>query len=472
MDKHRISNRPISPLYSALSFFILFSFISSFLLDKVYGVEDIDIDVTYPLTPPSELFGETEDWEYIRDQGSTLLPLFHFKAETNPDFDYNTGLTAGFSNSYMCQKLELGRRKLSIYDSTTTDYIKTAFHHKNDSLILQYRNSSWFDLRKEMFSFTSYLVTEGKDYTAEVSTNINHYDNNNEYGFSSNLHRLYNYENMLSFRFSYHHLPYLLDRKKILMINIADRFAYNDYLFIIPGTKGEFISQTLFTPYLHIIYLINKNISLATKLEGNSYETEMQHLFSLPYTLFPNSLNTPINILRGVLQFDVMKDSSFLMKLNLSARKTETSIIAIEKDNYSLYYENLDTTITFTTLLFTLNFSKYILTLHSDFSSVYTPFYETDIPYLPRYRILMDISLHPIKQIFLVNNIKYIKGITDGNGREIEPYYIVSSSCILKMTKNLSLALGILNINNTEERFMSNVHFPGRIIKSGVDISF
>lgn len=455
-----------------LSFFILFPFILIFLPIEIFAVEGVDVNITYPLTSPRELFSEIEDWKYVRSGPHIFSPTFEFTGETNRELNTNLELNSGFSYHNIRQTIEAGRRQLSIYDSIKTDYLKSSFHYKDDSLFLRYKNSSWFDVRKEIFSFASYLTTEGKDYIGEISTSFNHFDKRNDYTISSRFHRLYGYENMLSIGLTYSHSSYLVDREKILQVNIKDRFAYEDYLFIIPGIKAEFISQILFTPVIQTIYLINKNISLEANIDGKSYETNVKSPYNLPYISFPESLETPLNIIKGSIKVDVMVNNSFLMKINMCARKTKYPIVAIEKENHTLSYVNMDTSITFTSLLADIKVSKGIITINSNFSFGYTPFYKERVPYFPRYKLSMDIVLHPFKPISFVNNIQYIGRIYDSEGKEIEPYYIVSSSFALRIMKNASLNVGALNINDNRERFIADVHFPGRILKTGIKIFF
>lgn len=462
----------ISISFLRLSFFILFPLIVSFLPIESFAVEGVDVNITYPLTSPIELFSEIEDWKYVKSSPHIFSPIFEFTGEINRELNTNSELITGFSYHNIRQTIEAGRRQLSIYDSTKTDYLKSSFHYKDDSLSLRYKNSSWFDIRKEIFSFDSYLTTEEKGYIGEISTSFKRFDKRNDYSISSRFHRLYGYENMLSIGLTYSYSSYLIDREKILQISIKDRFAYEDYLFIIPGVKAEFISQILYTPFIQTIYLINKNISLEGNLNGKSYETNVRSLYNLPYIFFPESLETPLNIIKGSIKMDVMVNNSFLMKVNICARKTKYPIVAIEKGNHILSYENMDTSITFTSFLADIKVSKGIITLNSNLSLGYTPFYKERVPYFPRYKLSMNIILHPFKPISFANNIQYIGRIYDSEGTEIKPYYIISSSFALRIMKNAFVNVGALNINDNRERFIADVHFPGRILKAGINIFF
>lgn len=442
------------------------------IAQEIFAIEGMEVNITYPLTPPSEVFSEIEEWKYVRTPSHIFSPIFRFSGEANREFIYNVGLNTGFSYLNTSYTLHAERKALSIYDSTKTDCIKTSLHYKNDSLSLGYRNSSWFDLRKEVFSFTSYFTTESKNYIGEISTNLSQFEKINNYSLSSSIHKLYGYENMFTLGLAYFRSRYLMDREKMLQVEISNRFAYEDYLFAIPGMKAEFLSQTLFTPFIHTIYLINKNISFKAEVYGNLFETNLKNPYNLQYTTFPESLKAPVNLVKGVLEIDVVADTSFQIKTNICARKTKYPIVAVEKGTRFLSYENMDTTITFASLLFALKIAKEILTLNSSLSLGYAPFYEDNIPYFPGYQLTMDIGLHPLKGISLVNRVQYVGQVYDSNGREIEPYYIFSPSFGLRIMKNAFLDVGALNVTDYKERFIGDIYFPGRVIKSGIKIFF
>lgn len=443
-----------------------------FLPNASYSVEGMDVDITYPLTPPEELFKGMEEWRYARTSSHPFSPIFDLNGETSWKLDYNTELIAGFVYLNTRQTIEAGRKGLSIYDSTKTDYIKSSFYYKKNSLSIGYRNSSWFDLRKELLSFDSYLTIEGKDYIGEIEINSNHFEKRNDYSLSSSVHKSYGYTNMLSVELTYSHFPFFVDREKRFQLKIKDRLAYEDYFFIIPGVKAEFISQTLFTPFLKTIYLVNKNVSLSVEVEGKSSETNLKSLYNFPYSVFPDSLKTPLNLIKASFEMNTVVDTSLVMKLNICARKARESIFATEKGSHLLSFENMDTTITFTTFLFYFKISRWIFSVNSNLSLGYTPFYKEKTPYFPRYQLSTDITLHPLKPLSFINNIKYVGGIYDRNGREIDAYYIYSPTLELRIMKNASLNVGILNVTDCKERFIADVYFPGRIIKSGINVFF
>ncbi|GAJ22890.1 unnamed protein product, partial [marine sediment metagenome] len=133
-----------------LSFFILFPFILIFLPIEIFAVEGVDVNITYPLTSPRELFSEIENWKYVRSGPHIFSPTFEFTGETNRELNTNLELNSGFSYHNIRQTIEAGRRQLSIYDSIKIDYLKSSFHYKDDSLFLRYKKSSWFDVRKEI----------------------------------------------------------------------------------------------------------------------------------------------------------------------------------------------------------------------------------------------------------------------------------------------------------------------------------
>ena len=178
-----------------------------------YSIEGMDVNITYPFTPPTELFKDIEEWEYIKST-PPLSPMFELTGEINRELDYNTELNIGFTHPNTNYAIYVGRKEFSIYDSTKTDFIGTSFQYNEDSISLRYRNTTWFDLRKEIFSFTSYLITEKDGYLWELFANTDRFDKNHDYTISSNLHRLYGYANMLSIRLGYSHSPYFVYRKR------------------------------------------------------------------------------------------------------------------------------------------------------------------------------------------------------------------------------------------------------------------
>jgi hypothetical protein len=450
---------------------ISISFIIILVSKVILAVEGMDVNITYPFTPPTELFEGIEEWEYVKST-PPLSSMFKLTGEINRQLNYNTELNIGFTHPNANYAIDVGRNDLSIYDSTKTDFIGTSFQYHEDSISLKYRNSTWFDLKKEILSLTSYLITEKDGYLWELFANIDRFDRNYDYTISSNFHRLYGYANMLSMELGYSHSPYFICRKRIFHIRIADRFAYKDFLFIIPGIKAEAISLTSFTPSVHAIYLISKYFSCEVKLDGKSYETDLRSTYSLPYIAFPESLKVPLNLIDGTFQMNAVIDTSFLVKIGIGSRKTKQPIFAIERESHFLSYKNMDTTITFTSFLLNFKVLKNLFALNSDFYINYTPFYKQKLPYFPFYRLSMDIDLCPSKPISLLNNIQYVSQTYDGNGEEIESYYILCSTLELKILKNASMYVGVLNISNNMGRFIGDVFFPGRTIKSGVEILF
>jgi len=466
-----INNFEFSGSHIRLPILILLLSLIILLPDTSYSIEGMDVNITYPFTPPTELFKDIEEWEYVKST-PPLSPMFKLTSEINRELNYNTELNIGFTHPNTNYAIDVGRKEFSIYDSTKTDFIGTSFQYNEDSISLRYRNTTWFDLKKETFSFTSYLITEKDGYLWELFANTDRFDRNYDYTISSNLHRLYGYANMLSIGLGYSHSPCFVHRKRIFHIRISDRFAYEDFLFIIPGIKAEVISQTSFTPSLHAIYLINKYFSCEVKLDGKSYETDLNSNYSLPYITFPESLEAPLNLTNGTLQMNAVIDTSFLVKISICSRKTKQPIFGIEKGNHFLSYKNMDTTITFTSFLLNFKVLKNLFALNSDFYINYTPFYKQKLPYFPFYRLSMDIDLYLSKPISFLNNIQYVSQTYDGNGEEIESYYILCSTLELKILKNASMDVGVLNISNNMGRFIGDVYFPGRTIRSGVKILF
>lgn len=452
--------------------FPLFLSLIIFLPKASYSVEGMDVNITYPLTPPRELFGDIKSLQYVRSHTHTISPIFRYSGEINKDFNYNTGITTGFSYLKTQFIIEAEKRELSIFDCTKTDNIKSLFNNNEDSLSLQYKNTTWYGFGKEISSFVSYFVVEKDGNIGEFYSNLHHINKKNEYDISFNFHRLYGYANMLSVGFLYSRSTCLLDREKMLQVEIKDRFAYRDYLFVIPGIKAEFISLTLFTPFFHTVYLINKNISLKAKFDSKSYGSNIENTYHLPYITFPESLNTPVNIIKTSLEMETFVDTSFLTKICVSARKTQYPIIAVQEGRYLLSYENIDTTITFVNILFDIGISRWIVNLKSNLLLGYTPFYKETVPYFPRYRLLMDVTLYLTRNVSLENNIHYTGFVYDSKGNKIEPYYIISSSLALKIMENATLDVGAFNITDSRKIFIGSVHFSGRIIKTGINIYF
>lgn len=435
------------------------------------GVEGMDIDIPYPLTPPKVLFGEIKDLQYIHSKSRIATPLFHLLSEANGDFIYNFYTMGGIHHINSQYKIEAERREVALINNYETGNLRASFNREEDSLSLEYKNMTWYDLSKEITSFTTHFTMEMEGYFGEVSSHYNYFESKNDYHFSIQYHKLYGYANMLSTEFSYIHSSFLRERDKIFRIIIKDRFSFRDYIYLIPGIKADFISQTLFTPFFQSIYLINKNLSLKSTIQAKSYESNISDPFDLPHVTFPESLTTPTKILHTSLYLDIFMDSTLSIALGTSVQKIENPIISVQNRRYSLSFENIDTTITFSDISLSINLDRSLFSLHPKLIITTTPFYDQYIPYYPKYRLNNSIIITPIRQISFANNIYFTAMMHDNEGRELKKCLLISSFIIFNASKNVSFQIGALNITDNRDQFIRNVYYPGRIFKSGINIT-
>lgn len=439
---------------------------------KTFAVEGMKPNISYPLSAPDVLFKELREWKYIRKQPQHIFsPIFNLAGAIGDNARYNMEMNTGVSRSNEKWNVTIGKKTLTLFDSTQIDYAESSLHLKENSIILGYEKSSWFGQTKKVFSLSSYLLGISQDYSSELLTNFYHFQNSSNYLLTYNIHKLYGYDNMFTVGITCFRSHFLLDRKRSIQIEVSNRFAYSDYLFAIPGLKTYLLSKKMLTPYFQVIYLVGKHISLKINLDENSYQSDIKSSYDSPYISLPESLKTPINSMRGSFEIKTIIDTSIFIKTYLNARKTTHPLYPEEKGNF-LCYKNMRSQILFLSMLFNFNVSKRAFTIDSKLSVEYTPYYEKKLPYFPNYQFFMDFSLHPVKGIAFKNNIQYIGATYDGKGKVIEPYYVVSSFLELKIIKKTTLNVGIFNLNNNKNRFIGNVRFSGRIITSGIKITF
>jgi hypothetical protein len=436
------------------------------------GVEGFDFDFPYPITPPKELFGEIKGFHYIPSDTRVTTPLFHLLSEANEHFFYNFDLTCGFHHLHSQYKIKAKRKELLLIENSEVGTLGASFNREDDSLSLHYKNTSWYDLSKEITSFATHFTAEMVGYCGEVSSQYTYFESKTDYHLSISYHKNYGYSNMLSTEFRYIHSPFLQERDKILQISIKDRFSFKDYLFLIPGIKAEFISQTLFTPFLESIYLLNKYVSIHTSVHAKSYESTVNGPFSLPHITFPESLTTPTNVFRTSFILNTFLDSTFSMTFGTHIQKVDNPIISKQNQRYALSLENSDTTIIFSDTHLSLEISKRLFSVHPQLTIHTTPFYDQKLPYSPRYCFHSTITLRPITHISFTGNLQYTGTMYDSEGNEIKQWVSISPFLYFNVSKNVSFHIGALNILDQREKFIHNVFFPGRIYKSGVNIIF
>ena len=438
---------------------------------RTFAVEGMKPNISYPLSTPDVLFKELKEWKYIRKQPHHIFsPIFNLTGDIGNNSGYNTEMTIGVARPDAKWNVTIGRRTLTLFDSTQIDCAKSSLHLKKNSILLNYEKSSWFGRTKRIFSLSSYLLGTSQDYSSELLTDFYHFQNSNNYSLAYNIHKLYGYDNMFTVGIMYYRSHFLLDRKRSIQIEVSNRFAYGDYLFAIPGIKTYLLSKEMLTPYFQVIYLVGKYISLKATLDENSYQTETKSSYDSPYISLPESLKAPINSMRGSFEIEAVIDTSTLIKTYLSVRKTNHPFYTEEKSNF-LYYKNMRSQILFLSMSFDLNVSKRLFTINSKLSLEYTPYYEKKLSYFPNYQFFMDFSLRPINGISLKNNIQYIGATYDGKGKVINPYYVVSSFLELKIIKKTTFNVGTINLNNNRNRFIGDIQFSGRIITSGIKIT-
>jgi hypothetical protein len=167
-----------------------------------------------------------------------------------------------------------------------------------------------------------------------------------------------------------------------------------------------------------------------------------------------------------------MADTSMSLYLQASAKKVKHPIFAFDHNEYFLIYENLDTIVIITQLQIDAAISSSLFSFQPSLIFTNTPFFNDRLPYFPLLQLSLDFELSPTTPLSLINNVSF-NGISyDGSGRKIEPYYILSSSLELHAMKHVSLHIGAHNINNNQNRFIGNVYFSGRIVNTGLEITF
>ncbi len=450
--------------------FLLLFFFSIPALTR--AVEGLHVDIKYPITSPLELFADIKQWQYEKSSPQIFNPYFSISGKTDVHMRYNTTLLAGFSYRNTQYLVSATDEHLTLFDNMRTKSFQTSFGYNEDSVFVAYKKSSWYGYEKDILSTGAHVVTEGRGYLGEISLRTNRFNTMSDYTISSTYHKFYGYANLLSFELAYAQSPYFIDKEKTSRLNLKDRFAYKDYLFIIPGIQAEFLSQNLFTPFIQTVYLINKNVSISMYITGQAFENSTKKPYELPYLTVSDSLKTPLNLFSATFLLSGMADTSMSLYLQASAKKVKNPIFAFDHNEYFLTYENLDTTIIITQLHVNGAISSSLFSFQPCLTFTNTPFYNDRLPYFPLLQFSLDFKLNPATPLSLINNISF-NGISyDGSGRKIEPYYVLSSSLELHVMKHVSLHIGARNINDNQKRFIGNVYFPGRIINTGLEITF
>jgi hypothetical protein len=449
----------------------LLSLISIISPAAIHCVESIDVDIPYPITPPSEFTGFMENWQYVRKTDCIFLPFLGLNTAFDKDFNYTTRIFSRLVGENIGYRLNGVRNQLSIYDSTKTDNIHLNLYRNIDSLSLGYRNSSWFNLRKESFYVSSFIAKERYEYRRELFLNFSCFNGKYYNHIHASFSKFYRYSNAFTIMLQYSYSPFFTQSKS-LQTTLKNRFGYEDYLFLTPGISGTFFSKTFFTPFLNGKYLINKYLSMGLNIRGTSLHTNLTTYSHPQYTELPSSLERPIDIATGLIDMSIMLDRNIKFKLEGCVRKTKHPIIKKEKNSQILEYTNVDTTITFTYLSANFIFSKKIFKFDSQLSVLKTPYYKKKLPYSPSYKLFMELTINPIRKLALSNNIDYFSHTYDGDGRKIASHYILCSSLEFSLTKFVFLKASVLNILDNKSRFLGDIHYPGRALTTGIKLIF
>ncbi len=436
------------------------------------AVEDLTVDSPYPLTSPSELFPNIDRFKYIRSSSPLYILSAILMGELNIEREYNLHFDAAYSYGSFKHRFGVGRNTVSEILHTNQYYLYSNFLLSADSLSLQYHESDWHSLEKSLYGINACFAKKGRGYTTEFSTRFNRSDSLNDYCITSKYHRFYGYANMLSLESTFMQTPYLLDRKRSILVTLLDRFVYKDFFFVSPGIKAEFLSQTYFTPLLNIVYLATKHLSLSLSAEGQALRNDVRKPYQLPFLVRNDSLEAPINIFSASFESDVMIDTSFTTGVNVRMKKVKNPVLSFDHERYFLRRENLDTTIIFYDAAFHLLLSKTYFDITATFTAAYTPFYEDTIPYYPKYTYSICLCLKPLKQLTIGSELKGIGKMYSDQEGEIERHHIVSTSLEFSPSPYFSININSINTANWRGRFLNDIHYPGRIITSGVTIQF
>lgn len=437
-----------------------------------FAVEDLTVDIPYPLTSPSALFPNIDRLKYIRSTTPVYVPSAVLGGEVDIDRAYNFELDGAYSFRSFKHHFGVHRNTLLEISNTKRYGMHSTFHLLADSLSLQYQESDWYSFVRSVYGISGALTRRGEGYTAALTSTFHRSDSLNDYAIEGRYHRFYGYANMLSFETVYRQSPYLLDRERSLLLTLRDRFAYSDFFFIIPGIRAEFLSQTYFTPLLNIVYLTSKHLSFALSAEGKALNNDVKEPYRLPFLFRSDSLEVPLNIFSAALETNVIIDTLSVATARFGVRKTEHPIIAFDHQRYFLRQGNLDTTVIYYDATLHLLLSRSLFNLDASLTTSSTPFHEETLPYTPDYTYCLQVFLKPLRQITIGGALKGTGIMFSSEGVAIDKHHLLSASLKLHPLRYCSISINSINTTNWRGCFMNNVFYPGRIITSGVTIQF
>jgi hypothetical protein len=436
------------------------------------AIEGLKVDPPYPLTPPTELFPSIDHWEYVRISPSTHFPRATIAGEFDIDREYNAFFDAAYH--YRDFKHHIGVRKTNILcvDNVHQYHMYSSFHLMQDSLSLQYRESQWYGLEKSAYGFNSRLSKKGRGYRAEISSLFHHCDSLNDYTITSNYDRFYGYANMLSLEMTYHYSPYILDRKKAFLLIFRDRFAHKDFLFLTPGIKAEFLSQTYFTPFVDICFLVTRNLSLSLFAESPALNNRVVKPYERAFLVRNDSLISPSNTYFASLEAEATIDTAFIISAKADVRKTKDPVVLLNHERNFLRQDNLDTTIVFYETQLNVRITKNFFDIVSSLKTSHTPFYEGTLPYSPDFEYKFCLRIKPLSRIAISGELRGIASIISDQQEAFHAQHLFSMSLALSPSRHLSINISGINIADSRGRILNTVHLPGRIITSGITIIF
>lgn len=436
------------------------------------AVEDLILDVPYPLTPPAELFPNIDQLQYIRSASRLNVPSVIFSGEIDIERKHRAYLDAAYSYRSFKHTFGVGRSTLSELSRTSQYGMYSTFHLSSDSLSLQYHETEWYGLEKSIYGVNGGFSKEGRGYIAGVSGSFHRADSLNDFSVDSRYHRFYGYASMLSLETSYRQTPYLVDRERSILLTFLDRFAFRDFLFFAPGIRAEFLSQTYFTPILHSTYLISKHLSFSLSAEGRGLHDDVTKPYQVPFLEPGDSLRAPLNIFSFSLVTNVVIDTLFSVGIRTSARKTKHAVCALDTGRSFLRQSNLDTAMVFYDTTLRLFMSRTYLDVAAVFITSFTPLFEDTIPYHPRYSYTFTLHLKPLKQLTIGGSLRGSGRMYSNRHGYIDAHHLLATSLALRPCRYLSISINSINAADWRERFLNEVHYPGRIITSGITVQF
>jgi hypothetical protein len=435
-----------------------------------FGVEDLTIDIPYPLTPPSDLFPNIDRLQYIPGSANSHAPSFLLSGEVNVEREYNVLFDGVYSLKGFKHHFGANRSTFSEIFTPSRYRMFSSFYLSTDSVSLEYDETGWYSFVKSVYGINAHFSKNGRGYTTEFSGNFHRSDSLNDYFVVSKYHRFYGYVNMLSIESSYRKTPYLLNRKRSIVVTLLDRFVYSDFFFVTPGIKAEFLSQTHFTPLLSIAYLVTKHLSFSLFAKGQELSDDVQQPYQLPFLVRNDSLEAPLNIFSTIFESTVMIDSLSRASIRAAAKKTRNPLFCYDNNRYYLRQTNLDTAIIFYDAAVDLFLSRNHFDVSMVLRSSFTPFYDNTIPYQPDYRYDISLYLKPLKQLILGSELSGSAKMFSDQRDEIEPHRILSLSLEIIPSPYFAINIKCINATNFRGPFINDVHYPGIMFSSGATI--